>query len=336
MVRMVCNKEDIFTSIGEKFWRHRTQMESYKKGRGQTIVSTHISPEGSCNLQCKYCSVWKRNKNSRIPLNTIKDYILKLKTRGLHAVIITGGGEPVLYPEINELVSWLVNEKLLVGLITNGTLSSKIEVWDKFSWVRVSINQFPDWENRISIPREKMREEAILGASFIYTDENLEVIKAISVLSNKLNVKYIRVVPECLIDEWKRGEVYKKLSRLIYQVRDEKFFIQRKIKRYPRAKVCHQSYFRPYLSEVDGGTVYPCDSIVLNEGKGLFLQKYQICKAEDVLDFLDKRTSPHFDVQRDCKGCVFANTVDMLDDWVSGKVNRFNKFAEPILHEEFL
>jgi hypothetical protein len=47
-------KEHLFTSTGIKFWRHKDQMESYVNKTGKTIISTHISPEGACNLKCSY------------------------------------------------------------------------------------------------------------------------------------------------------------------------------------------------------------------------------------------------------------------------------------------
>ena len=58
--------------------------------------------------------------------------------------------------------------------------------------------------------------------------------------------------------------------------------------------MCHQSYFRPYLSEEPfhetgiPGTVYPCDSVVLNSSVTHFAQKYQLCGASDILDYIDK------------------------------------------------
>ena len=112
-------QEHKYTSTGIKFWRHRTQMENYKAGANNTVISTHISPEGACNLKCPYFSVTYRDTHSRISLPRIKDYVNQLIPRGLKAVILTGGGEPTLYKHFNELVLWLHNEKKLsVGLIT--------------------------------------------------------------------------------------------------------------------------------------------------------------------------------------------------------------------------
>ena len=67
-------------------------MMNYMRGIDpNTVISTHISTEGACNLKCLYCSVTYRDTHSRIDMDTIKDYVTKLKTRGLKAVILTGG-----------------------------------------------------------------------------------------------------------------------------------------------------------------------------------------------------------------------------------------------------
>ena len=102
-------EEHKYTSTGIKFWRHPQQMNNYKTGDPNTVISTHISPEGACNLTCAYCSVTYRDLHSRIEMDVIKDYVTKLKTRGLKAAILTGGGEPTSYKHINELIRWLLS-----------------------------------------------------------------------------------------------------------------------------------------------------------------------------------------------------------------------------------
>ena len=72
-------EEHKYTSTGIKFWRHQEQMINYKNNNPNSVVSTHISPEGACNLKCPYCSVTYRDTHPRIPLDTIKNYVLNLK-----------------------------------------------------------------------------------------------------------------------------------------------------------------------------------------------------------------------------------------------------------------
>ena len=64
-MRKKSEQEHKYTSTGIKFWRHKEQMVSYVENTGKTIISTHISPEGACNLKCEYCSVSQRAVHQR-------------------------------------------------------------------------------------------------------------------------------------------------------------------------------------------------------------------------------------------------------------------------------
>jgi len=108
---MKSEQEHKYTSTGIKFWRQREAMEAFKAGEPNSVVSTHIAPEGACNLSCPYCSVTHRETHNRIAIETIKDYVEQLMALGLKSVILTGGGEPTIYPWFNRLVRWLKFDK---------------------------------------------------------------------------------------------------------------------------------------------------------------------------------------------------------------------------------
>jgi hypothetical protein len=353
------SEEHKYTSTGIKFWRHQEQMTEFTKpidgSPRRTVISTHISPEGACNLKCPYCSVTYRDTHSRIPLDRIKQYVEDLMTRGLQAVILTGGGEPTFYPQFNELVQWLKLEKgLSVALITNGTTSNRIkpETLACFSWIRVSINIFQGWEDKIKINTEHLSPTCVVGCSMVYTVEHeaskefetdrVDLLRRVSKVADKCGAKYIRVLPNCLLEQKQLIQQHISLKKLLEKVDDGRFFQQYKVHGAPKCNSCHQSYFRPYLSEEphasDGvpGTVFPCDSVVLNDTLTHFAKTYQLCKPEDVLKYIDGQISQQFDPRVDCKGCVFTDNVNMLDDWKHGKINRFDEFKERLTDEEFV
>lgn len=348
-------EEHKYTSTGIKFWRHAEQMINYRSGGPNTVISTHISPEGTCNLKCPYCSVTYRDTHSRLDMETIRDYVLKLKTRGLKAVILTGGGEPTAYKHFNELVRWLKEQDLSVALITNGTLTRRVDddVWKLFSWIRVSINIFTGWEYTIGLPQDKIdHDKTIVGCSMVYTVEHEEsdevmtdriaLLNKASMVADRCGAKYIRLLPNCLLSQYDLIRQHHSLDNTLKQLNDPRFFHQYKIHGAPKTNKCHQAYFRPYLSEEvhvatgKAGTVYPCDSVVLNDGYQHFAEEYQLCHASDILDFMDRRIEQQFNAKERCTGCVFTENVNMLDDWVHGKVNRVDEFNEPLMHEEFV
>lgn len=237
-------EENKYTSTGIKFWRHRGAMDSYKHGEPETIISTHISPEGRCNLSCSYCSVSRRKINERIELSTIKNYVLTLKKFGLKAVILTGGGEPTLYPQFNEPITWLAEQNLSVALITNGTNINRVkpELWKIFSWVRVSLNFFAGWKESIRFPEIN----GVLGASMVYIGQSVDAIKDLAAFV-PASVKYIRVLPNCLHEQEKILREHERIEKVLRAVDDKRFFRQFKIHEVPRAAICHQAYFKPVL-----------------------------------------------------------------------------------------
>jgi organic radical activating enzyme len=351
----ITDMEHQYTSTGIKFWRHQEHMFNYKNDDPSTVISTHISPEGACNLKCPYCSVTYRDTHYRIELEVIQDYVEKLQTRGLKAVILTGGGEPTLYKKFNELVQWLKYDRgLSVALITNGTQHARFEpkTMAAFSWVRVSINIFDGWVKKISLPIEHADPNCIIGCSMVYTVEHeatqsmpLErhvLFENVAQVANNVGGQYVRLLPNCLLEQKDLIAQHKSLDLALAKFNDTRFFHQHKIHGAPKYGICHQAYFRPYLSEEvhvptgKPGTVYPCDSVVLNDSYQHFAEEYQICHASDILKFLDREIEMRFDPRERCKGCVFTNNVNMLGDWKVGKIDRFAEFSEALKHEEFV
>ncbi len=143
-------------------------------------------------------------------------------------------------------------------------------------------------------------------------------------------------MPNCLLEQTKLLEQHKLLDKILLKVNDPRFFHQYKVHGVPQCDTCHQSYFRPYLSEVNGGTVYPCDSVVLNNELAHFTQKYRLCKAENILDYIDGKIKAKFNPRESCKGCVFTNNVNMLDDFINDKIDKQEEFLKPLMHEEFV
>lgn len=343
-------QENRFTSTGVKFWCHPKQMREYRDGGTKTVVSTHISPEGACNLKCSYCSVTYRKVSNRIELHRIFDYVMSLKEFGLKAVIITGGGEPTIYPHFDQLVHFIHDQGLKVALITNGTQARRVEkhTWKKFTWVRVSLNLFDGWEEKIALPVDDFDPDCVIGSSFVFTQKHekpeaidVDLLKRVAAVAKKNRAQYIRLLPNCLLPQKSLLESHAALAELLRVVDEPLFFHQHKLHAAPKCGTCHQSYFRPYLSEVPfgdtgiPGSVYPCDSVVLNNEYAQFVQKYQLCQPGDIAKYLRGEIKQQFDPRTDCSGCVFTDNVNMLDDWKQGKLPEAF-LHDDLMHKEFI
>ena len=80
----------------------------------------HIIPIRRCNLACKYCNEYD-DFSKPVPLETMFSRIDKLAELGTSVVTISGG-EPLLHPELDDVISRIRHHGMVAGLITNGYL----------------------------------------------------------------------------------------------------------------------------------------------------------------------------------------------------------------------
>jgi MoaA/NifB/PqqE/SkfB family radical SAM enzyme len=83
-------------------------------------VMAHIIPMRRCNLSCTYCNEYD-DVSKPVPLDTMKQRIDHLHRLGTTIVTISGG-EPLLHPELDELIRYIRKQGIITGMITNGYL----------------------------------------------------------------------------------------------------------------------------------------------------------------------------------------------------------------------
>jgi MoaA/NifB/PqqE/SkfB family radical SAM enzyme len=83
-------------------------------------VNCHLIPIRRCNLDCQYCNEYDKH-SPPVPLEVLHRRIDKLGELG--ATIITiSGGEPLLHPELDDVIRRIRLHGILAGMITNGYL----------------------------------------------------------------------------------------------------------------------------------------------------------------------------------------------------------------------
>lgn len=83
-------------------------------------VMAHIVPIRRCNLSCAYCNEYD-DVSKPIPIETMKERIGHLARLGTTIVTISGG-EPILHPELDDVIGEIRRHGMIAGLITNGYL----------------------------------------------------------------------------------------------------------------------------------------------------------------------------------------------------------------------
>src|SRR5581483_17746 len=80
----------------------------------------HIIPVRRCNLACTYCNEFD-DFSAPVPTETMFRRVDKLADLGT-SVITISGGEPLLHPELDDIIRRIRRSGMVAGMITNGYL----------------------------------------------------------------------------------------------------------------------------------------------------------------------------------------------------------------------
>jgi MoaA/NifB/PqqE/SkfB family radical SAM enzyme len=107
----------------------------------------HIIPMRRCNLACTYCNEFD-DFSKPVPIDEMYRRIDKLGALGTSVVTISGG-EPLMHPELDDVIRRIRHNGMIAGLITNGYLlvAERIQRLNRagLEWLQISIdNVNPD------------------------------------------------------------------------------------------------------------------------------------------------------------------------------------------------
>jgi MoaA/NifB/PqqE/SkfB family radical SAM enzyme len=83
-------------------------------------IMAHIIPIRRCNLSCTYCNEYD-DFSKPVPTEVMIGRINKLADLGT-SILTISGGEPLLHPELDEIIAAMRRRGVMAGMITNGYL----------------------------------------------------------------------------------------------------------------------------------------------------------------------------------------------------------------------
>ena len=102
--------------------RRLRELKMIAKGLASTDhpILAHIIPIRRCNLSCNYCNEYD-DFSKPVPLDVMKSRIDHLARLGT-SIVTLSGGEPLLHPELDEIIAHIRTHPIIAGMITNGYL----------------------------------------------------------------------------------------------------------------------------------------------------------------------------------------------------------------------
>jgi len=105
-----------------ELWRRAREIRMIVEGLVSTDhpIMAHIIPIRRCNLACKYCNEYD-DFSKPVPTHEMKRRIDRLADLGTRIVTLSGG-EPLLHPDLDEIITHMRRRGLIACMITNGYL----------------------------------------------------------------------------------------------------------------------------------------------------------------------------------------------------------------------
>ncbi len=83
-------------------------------------IMAHIIPIRRCNLSCAYCNEYD-DYSKPVPVEVMAARIHQLADLGT-SILTISGGEPLLHPQLDEIIAIMRKRGVIAGMITNGYL----------------------------------------------------------------------------------------------------------------------------------------------------------------------------------------------------------------------
>ncbi len=201
-----------------KFLRYADHVEALRDQRIVAPVHIRIKPMNHCNHNCYYCAYRVSNLKlgedmdlkDAIPEEKMFEIVDDVIEMGVKAVTFTGGGEPLLYKPLPEVVTKLATNGVRVATLTNGT-NLKGKMADAFAehgiWVRVSTDAWDDAsfsksrgikDGEFTRLLQNLRDfsnrgsKCVLGVSYIVDKSNCTHLYDVCAMFKKAGVNHVK------------------------------------------------------------------------------------------------------------------------------------------------
>jgi len=188
---------------------------------------------------------------------------------GMKSVTITGGGEPLMHHNINEMIKLFNSRNIEVGLVTNGSLIERLSTLENITWIRISSTDYlkeqfksigttlNNFLHRLDNVVENNKNVDWSFSHVLGKEPDFHLIRKLLDFANEHNFTHMRIVNDIFIADQLTDE----MNRIINYHRNLK--IDDSIVNYQDRSEWTKGYNPCYLSILKpvigaDGYIYPC------------------------------------------------------------------------------
>ncbi len=290
-------------------------------------IHVQLNPTNYCPLNCSFCSCSKRDKSSYVPFDKMIELVKTLKRMKCKAVTISGGGEPLAYPHINELIDLLDENEIRIGLVTNAVLANNLkeEQLRKITWCRISLSTVGIFHKEKYDFISRCPEVDMAFSLVLYDfdiNRDLDKVKEAINYTNEHNYTHIRIVNDIINVENNDDFVTQVKDALQGQIDDSRVIYQSRGKYTSGAKRCLWSLLRPVLDAT--GSILPCCGVqyATNPPSFNFTEEFKMSTFDTFEQ--DWKDQKFFDGSV-CSKCYYSSQNDLLNTiWDSNDLTHYD------------
>jgi wyosine [tRNA(Phe)-imidazoG37] synthetase (radical SAM superfamily) len=218
-IKKMDKKEDKYGH--ERIVGDTEKIKSFKQSIITAPIYVRVKPTNICSHNCFFCvyeSSWsgihcEMTRQDQIPKEKIMEILSDFKKMGVKAITFSGGGEPLIYPYIEEVLQKTIDYGLDYAMITNGQSleGRKAELLKNAYWIRVSSDSCfaetfaesrrrpKEWFNKLI---ENIKNFTIIknpkcnfGINFVVHEKNFNQVYLAIKFYKELGVDYIKLTP---------------------------------------------------------------------------------------------------------------------------------------------
>jgi organic radical activating enzyme len=297
-----------YTSNVSKLLKHLDKLQGLQNGVVSPIM-VHLALTNICNLRCSFCCFANRKRSEVLSLDDVKSVLNQFRQLGTSAVEFTGGGEPLLHPNINDIAQYAYDSGYSLGVCTNGTCVNRIKNWDLFKWVRLGL-YFVDNDYNIDIEYLKQFKQVDISGAYVWDNPNPDLFyKMINFaethkIPTRIAVNAIKPTDQILRDMDIVSEQLSKVDRKYVFLSDFNLKTER------RNNKCFVHMIKPFV--FPDRNVYACPSAELAVENGINVNdEFKLCSIDKILEFYQKGVSVR---NHNCSFCKYAQQNELIED----------------------